>query len=458
MSNEAGETAPVLTTRERRWLEALLVLGTCVVALVLLGLVSNILLFFADVLFVFFLAWLLAFVLSPVANAIFRVLPVLPRGVAVLITYGLLLVLLVFIVVLAAQSLADSIAGFVAYIPQLQSQIPSIVAPINQQLRAFGLQVDLVASAQTIVGNVASFSRDLARPLSDLALASVGALGNLVIILFLSLYIVLDRDRIVAFFVRIVPPQYADEVRLFERSVSRSFGGFLRGQAIMGAMFGAVAAVVGIVFGLDFVPVTAAFSGVLQAIPFFGPFVSWAPPVLVAAFTQPGALIPVIIIMVAAWMIVMNVVQPRLMADSVGIHPIVVLASVIVGIKVAGVVGAVFGIPVTAVLSSFFFYYLNRTSTDPRTVAARAARRLSEREGRPVRVPGPPSLTEVHRRADYPDTGTYSYPFAAPAGRDGPGANQGQASAPPPDAATGSQPGTDPGFPVETAPRRTPGT
>jgi predicted PurR-regulated permease PerM len=244
----------------------------------------------------------------------------------------------------------------------------------------------------------------VAAPVSSFALAGLGMLGNLLIILFLSLYMVLDRDRILAFGVRLVPPQYAEEFRLFERSVSRSFGGFLRGQAIMGLLYGALAAVLGAVLGLQYTPVVAAASGILQAIPFFGPFVSWAPPVIDAILTQPTAVVPALVVMAAGWMIVMNVVQPRLMAGTVGIHPLVVLGSVIVGGKVAGIAGAIFGIPVAAVISSFFFYYLSRATADPRTVAVRAARRVAQREGHQVRVPVPPtlvdSLTEVHARAD----------------------------------------------------------
>ena len=52
---------------------------------------------------------------------------------------------------------------------------------------------------------------------------------------------------------------------------------------------------------------------------------SWAPPVIVALFFKPEALVPTIILMVAGWIVVMNVLQPRIMQGAVGIHPIVVL-------------------------------------------------------------------------------------------------------------------------------------
>jgi predicted PurR-regulated permease PerM len=127
-----------------------------------------------------------------------------------------------------------------------------------------------------------------------------------------------------------------------------------------------------------------------MAIPFFGPFIAWAPPVLVALFTKPEAFLPTLVIMGVGWLLVMNVLQPRIMQGAVGIHPIVVLGSVLVGSKIAGIPGAIFGIPIAAVVSAFFFHFLHRTAGD-RSVAGRAAKRVSEREGRPVVVPREPT-------------------------------------------------------------------
>jgi len=89
--------------------------------------------------------------------------------------------------------------------------------------------------------------------------------------------------------------------------------------------------------------------------------------------------------------VVMNIIQPRVMANSVGIHPVMVLVSVLIGLKLQGVVGAIFAVPVAAVISAFFFFYLERSPDGgPRDVASRAARRVEAREGRSVRVPTAP--------------------------------------------------------------------
>ncbi len=114
---------------------------------------------------------------------------------------------------------------------------------------------------------------------------------------------------------------------------------------------------------------------------------------------------PVIILAVmgVGWFATMNILQPRLMAGAVGIHPIVVLGSVVVGSKLAGIPGAIFGIPIAAVLSAFFFHWFER-SREGGSVADRATRRLQAREGHPVRRPQEPvpgldeDVDEVRRR------------------------------------------------------------
>ena len=376
--------------RQQRWLTALLVLGTIVLGLVAISLIASIFFAFGDIILVFFLAWLLAFILSPVVAGLTRIVPFLPRVGAVVLVYAVLVGVIVLVVVLVAGALAQSITAFVAGVPTLREQLPDIVAGWQERLRGIGLtQVDLLAQANSFLDNLAGYAAQLAGPLQQLAVASLGAVGNLLIVLILSLYMVIDRDAILSFFFRIVPPSMKEEARLLETSVARSFGGFLRGQAILGIVYAAVAAVTSQLLGLQYLAVTSALAGGLMAIPFFGPFVAWAPPVIVALLTPDAPVLPAFVLMAVGWLIVMNVLQPRLMQEAVGIHPIVVLGSVLIGSKIAGVTGAIFGIPIAAVLSAFFFHFLILTR-EPAPVAARAARRLEQREGRPIRVPHEP--------------------------------------------------------------------
>lgn len=381
----------MVTERQRRWLTAVLVLGALTLALVLTGLVASVFFAFGDLVLVFFLAWLLAFILSPVVAGLTRLLPFLPRVGAVVLVYAALVGAIVLAVVVIAGALADSIADFVAGVPNLRQDLPNILRPWQERLNGLGLsQVDLEEQATIFLDNIADYAVQLAGPIQQLAVASLGAMGNLLIVLILSLYMVVDRDAIVSFLFRLVPPAYKEEARLLETSVARSFGGFLRGQAILGVVYAAIAAVTSAVLGIPYTAVTTALAGGLMAIPFFGPFVAWAPPVVVALLATPDSTVPSLLLMGIGWLVVMNGIQPRLMQEAVGIHPIVVLGSVLIGSKIAGITGAIFGIPIAAVISAFFFHFLV-VSREPSPVATRAAKRVEAREGRPVRVPREPA-------------------------------------------------------------------
>ena len=378
----------LLTERQRRLLDAVLILGVVALAFVVINFASSVFYAFGDILLVFFLSWLLSFALLPVINAVAKV-PRVPQGAAVIVVYLAIVAVLLGIVIQVSAALATSIGDFIKNAPQLESQLTNLLKEIDARLAGIGLTVRLVDQAPQIVANLKDFAGQLVDPLQKIAVASIGIFGNILILVILSIYIAIDREDISAFLYRLVPPAYVPQARVLSVSVSRSFGGFLRGQLIMGVVFGLFTLVVNVVFGLQYAAVTTVLAGVLQMIPFFGPFVSWAPPVLVALLMPNAPVLPVAILMGIAWFVTMNILQPRLMSGSVGIHPIVVLGSVLIGSKVAGIAGAIFGIPIAAVISALFFHWVAR-SRDHGAVADRAAKRVAAREGREVRRPREP--------------------------------------------------------------------
>jgi predicted PurR-regulated permease PerM len=379
-----------LTPRERRWLNAILVLATFALLFIVLGDIGIVFAQFADLILVFFLAWLLAFMLSPLVTLLRSAVPILSRAGAVVIVYLFLFAGILVVSVLVATALVGSITQLIASLPGLRANLPAILAPWQERIDAFGLfHVDIVAQANTFLDNLNSYASQLVGPLQSLAVACVGAIGNLLLVIVLSLYMVADRERLLAFMFRMVPRGAQAEARILEEAVARSFGGFLRGQAITGLIFALISLIASLVFGLDYVAVTTAAAGGFMAIPFFGPFVAWVPPVLVAFLFKPDAVLGTFLVVGIGWVVLLNVLQPRIMGDALRIHPIVVLASVFIGLKLAGIGGAIFGIPIAAVMSALFLHLLARP-VDDASVAVRAARMVERREGRIVRSPREP--------------------------------------------------------------------
>src|SRR5512146_2952398 len=146
-----------LTPRERRWLDVVLVLAAVSLGFVVLGYLANLLAAFGDLILVFFLAWLLAFILTPIVVRV-ATFPFLSRGGAVFLVYIVLFGGLVILAVGIAGALTKSIADFIASVPSLRQDLPNIVFPWQERIRSLGLAIDLAAQATAFLDNLSRYA------------------------------------------------------------------------------------------------------------------------------------------------------------------------------------------------------------------------------------------------------------------------------------------------------------
>jgi predicted PurR-regulated permease PerM len=121
----------------------------------------------------------------------------------------------------------------------------------------------------------------------------------------------------------------------------------------------ALTIVVGLIFGLPYLFLLCLVAALCMPIPFVGPGLALLPPIFIAAAFVPGALIPIALLLFVGQALIMNLAVPRLMKRTSGVHPLVTLLSVLVGAQVAGIWGALFGLPVAAVISMLANYVIN---------------------------------------------------------------------------------------------------
>src|SRR5205823_5492910 len=159
--------------------------------------------------------------------------PSISRTLAVLFVYALLAALLVVIAVVIADSLAASITQFVQAAPRLRADLPGILAPFQDELDAVGLgQFRLAAGAIGILDSFNEGSFELLRPIQQIAAFGLNAFGTFSLIVFLSIYMAADGERLRVSIHRLFPARFESSLAVFENSVGRSFGGFVRGQAL----------------------------------------------------------------------------------------------------------------------------------------------------------------------------------------------------------------------------------
>jgi predicted PurR-regulated permease PerM len=356
--------------QRHRVLRVLLYLVTIVVVLYAAGLIWSIIVHFGDIILLFFLAWVVAFILKPLASFLER--RRMPHVMAVVLIYLSLLAVTCGSIVLAVPIINSQVAHVAGELTATFA--PGSLSNLTNQaalsLQRLGLSR---TDAHALVGQIASRVPQLTSDLANQAVATTTALlGAVLSLLFdtvvvtvLSFYIMLDGERLAEALADKLPPAWEPDFRLLQRQIDAMFGGFLRAQLIIGLVYGALTWVVLFFLGQPDGLLFAVVAGLLMLIPFIGPFLAIVPPVTLVLLQTPTnqvvwKLVLVVAVLIIAQQITMQIVAPRVMSAHVGLHPLLLFAALLIGAKESGVWGAFFAGPVAAVIVAMLDVFFQR--------------------------------------------------------------------------------------------------
>ena len=399
------------------WIRALVIVLVAISGLYLAGLVWQIASQLADVIMLFFLAWVVAFILEPVVDVLERQAR-FSRPLAVTIAYfGMLIVggaALIWIVpALSRQAI------------QLASELPAYVAFLNNHF----LELQVALEERGFTGNLATLVQfeELVRrveAVGPLVLSNAVSLATqiatfvvqLVLVLMLSFYIMLDGPRIMRGAVRVMPLTFREDVIFFVDSVNRAFAGFLRGQLIQALIYSLGTAAIMWVAGLDLILLTAVVNTALMMFPFIGPPLALILPLSIAIFESPNLAFAVAILVTTLQAVIVWVVAPRVMSSAIGLHPLLVFVGILAGAKLAGVWGAVFGVPAVAVIAAMVVFY--HKIIEERQLRGASSLAPAEPDVDPRPAPSPLPEEPIPSAAGSPplDTPAANVPQSAPVG------------------------------------------
>ena len=341
----------------------------------------------SDLILLMAMAWLVAYVLGPIARWLNRLTVPKPvvrwvrqrwggRPAARLRTFRIpyaLTAVSLYLLVLLALVLATVLAvpGIIKQLGELAEQVPDYIQQISEWwvgmqdriVRRFDVDPATLAKAVPIE----QFAQEATSALPDIIGNAVTVLqrvasgvANTLLVLILSLYIMLDGRRLSEQFFRLVPLRYKDEMDFVFRTIDRTFGGFLRGQVLMSLIQGIFTGLVMRLFGLEFATVTAIVSGLIMFIPELGAPVAMLAPSVAAVLQASNATIPLFIIMLIFQQLLLRFIIPQIMSQAIGMPPLLILVSVLVSAKIMGLWGFFFGIPVAGALYTIAIVALER--------------------------------------------------------------------------------------------------
>jgi predicted PurR-regulated permease PerM len=353
-----------------RVLRVLLGLLTILVAMWVIGNAWSLLSSVGDILLLFFLSWVVTFVLAPVSN--FLISRGFPRVLAVSLVYVALLIVISGAIVLT--------------LPALQSQVTQLADEIKSDLSA----ERLVALNQSAVGILSRFGfsqRDAQRVVEQISQQVPGWAGSLAngavnfvttlvtsimtilfdtaLVIILSFYIMLDGEKLVEGIVAKLPPRWEPDIRMFQRHINDTFGGFFRAQVIVATIYGLFTWLVLIILGQPNGFLASLLAGMIMMLPFIGSFGAFVPPLLLVLLQTPndqllGKVLLLVLLLIVAQQIALQLIAPRVFGKTLGVNPIILFAALLLGAKWGGVWGAFFAGPIVAVLYTVIETFYDR--------------------------------------------------------------------------------------------------
>ena len=306
----------------------------------------------------------LAYILDPVADRLQRF------GVSRLL--ATILILLMFVVVFALALMiivpvlvtqtADFIDRLPGYVTRLQALVtsPDFHFMPNWLTSQMGSIKDSFSQA---ISQGAGFLATLLQQIWNSGKALIDIIALLIVTPVVAFYMLLDWDRMVARVDSWVPRRHVDDVRMIARDIDKAIAGFVRGQGSLCLILGCYYAIGLSAAGLNFGLLIGFFAGLISFIPYVGSFVGLVLAIgvaLVQFWPHYGAIVLVAAVFFTGQFLEGNVLQPKLVGHSVGLHPVWLMFALFAFGSIFGFVGTLIAVPTSAAIAVLVRFALSR--------------------------------------------------------------------------------------------------
>lgn len=254
-----------------------------------------------------------------------------PKILAVLIPYLSFLTTIVLLVVPLVPFVIDQISSLIIRFPKF----------IEQSGATFGFSTD----PKQLDSYFASEFNNLSHNAVNVTSKVFGGLFSVITILVVSFYLLMYDDNFKKFLAKLFHHSSRDYILHTVGKVNNKLGAWLRGQAVLSLFVGTLSWIGLTILGLPFALPLALLAGILEVVPTLGPILSAVPAVIIALTISPTMALTVIVLYLLIQTVENQLLVPKIMEKAVGLNPVIVILSVMIGANLMGIAGALLAIP-----------------------------------------------------------------------------------------------------------------
>ena len=314
------------------------------VVFILLGLVFLYLV--RDVIVILFLAIIIASAVGPFANWLEE--KKIPRLLGVLILYLAFFGLVIFLLSLVVPFLASELGQLTQALPKFVSSLSGALEKAQQTTSS--RYFDFFSEIQNLLDSFAQFLQVYSQSAINLVVNIFGGVLSFVAIIIISFYLSVMRRGIIGFISSVLPEKYESYIVGLWKRAEFKVGRWLQGQLLLALSVGLMVFVGLSLLGVKYALLLGILAMVLEIVPMVGPVLS-AIPGLILAFSQSPILgIWVLVFYIAVQQIENHIFVPLILGKTLGLNPVTVIIALLVGGKIAGILGLLLAVPVAVII------------------------------------------------------------------------------------------------------------
>ncbi len=282
----------------------------------------------------------------------------IPKTWAIYILIMVFLILIIVISFLIIPAFLTELENLTTTIPEYVKEIDNYIDKLNQEYH----RVNMPPIIKEVIDRTLKKSEEqvitFMENFTELIINSLSTLLSLVIAPFISYYILKDMDKLKRGIIKFLPKNKRRTFLELGIEINKIFLGYLRGQIWISIIVGILISIGLILFNIKFSILLGFVAGISNMVPFIGPIIGSIPAVFIALLSSPTKAISIALLFLIIQQLESSIISPKIMSNEVGIHPLLVIFSLLTGAKLYGIWGLLLAIPIAGSLIVIFKYLL----------------------------------------------------------------------------------------------------
>ncbi len=299
-----------------------------------------------DVIIILFLAIIIASAVGPFANWLEE--KKIPRLLGVLLLYLAFFGLIIFFFSLIVPFLASELGQLTQALPKFVSSLSGALDKAQQTTSS--RYFDFFSEIQNLLDSFSQFLQVYSQSAFNLIINIFGGVVSFFAIIVISFYLSVMRRGIIGFLSSILPEKYEEYVVSLWKRAEYKVGRWLQGQLLMALSVGLIVFVGLSLLHVKYALLLGVLAMVLEIVPVVGPVISAIPGVIFAFLQSPAMGVWILVFYVVVQQIESQIFAPLILGKTLGLNPVTVIVSLLIGGKIAGLLGILLSVPVAVVI------------------------------------------------------------------------------------------------------------